>query len=305
MKNIALYLTKAARLDIEEGFTFVEARKIKEWAKGVKLKPVPSPVDKLRLIKDSTEIKLIKNSMRIVERVFAQVKKQLKKGIFTEISLAELIRRTGMKHGAEDVSFNPIVAGGINAVIPHHSPSNKRLRPGETIILDFGFKYQSYCSDFTRTVFLKSVPKRIAQIYNQVEKAYNESIALLSSSRVIPEATSVVKAIRNLDSRFHGNDTGITGKDVYQTVTKVLAQKHLDKYFIHNLGHGTGLEIHELPNLSETSKDILQDNMVFSIEPGVYLPKLGGVRIEDLVYLSHGKPKKFIHVSTKLEDNII
>ena len=98
---------------------------------------------------------------------------------------------------------------------------------------------------------------------------------------------------------------GITGNQVYQKSVDILKEKHLDKYFIHSLGHGTGLEIHELPNLSPASKDILQDGMIFSIEPGVYIPKVGGIRIEDLVYLEGGKVKKFINVSTKLTENII
>ncbi len=93
--------------------------------------------------------------------------------------------------------------------------------------------------------------------------------------------------------------------DVYQKSVDVLAEKHLAKYFIHSLGHGTGLEIHELPNLSPNSRDILQNSMVFSIEPGVYIPKLGGIRIEDLVYLEKGQVRKFINVSTELKDNII
>ena len=97
----------------------------------------------------------------------------------------------------------------------------------------------------------------------------------------------------------------LTGNDFYQKAVDVLAEKHLEKYFIHSLGHGTGLEIHELPNLSPKSQDILQNSMVFSIEPGVYFPKLGGIRIEDLVYLENGKVKKFINVPTSLKQAII
>jgi Xaa-Pro aminopeptidase len=97
----------------------------------------------------------------------------------------------------------------------------------------------------------------------------------------------------------------VRGGDVYQKAVDVLAEKHLEKYFIHSLGHGTGLEIHELPNLSPGSKDAMQNGMVFSIEPGVYIKNLGGIRIEDLVYLNSGKVKKFINISTKLADNIL
>ena len=101
------------------------------------------------------------------------------------------------------------------------------------------------------------------------------------------------------------NDRYITGNDVYQKSVDVLAEKHLEKYFIHSLGHGTGLEIHELPNLSPNSKDILQNGMVFSIEPGVYFKNFGGIRIEDLVYLEKGKVKKFINVPTNIKEMVI
>ena len=98
---------------------------------------------------------------------------------------------------------------------------------------------------------------------------------------------------------------GVKASDVYQKSVEILAEKNLDKYFIHSLGHGTGLEIHELPNLSPNSKDVLSDGMVFSIEPGVYIPKLGGIRIEDLVYLEKGISRKFIRIPTDLESCII
>ncbi len=224
--------------------------------------------------------------MQIAERVFKLARKEIKKPKMTERKLAAFIQQAGLKMGAEDVSFPAIVAGGANAAIPHHVPSSRKLKPGESIILDFGFKYKNYCSDFTRTVFLKQVPKNLEIAYNQVEKAYNGSMDFINSSRSFS------------DKR------GVTGNNVYQKAVAVLAEKHLDKYFIHSLGHGTGLEIHELPNLSPNSKDVLQDNMVFSIEPGAYLPKQGGIRIEDLVYLENGKVKKFINVSTKLKDQV-
>jgi Xaa-Pro aminopeptidase len=189
-------------------------------------------------------------------------------------------------------------------------PSNKKLKVGESIIIDFGFKYKNYCSDFTRTVFLKTVPKKLEIAYNQVEKAYWSAIG--SCSFVIPEflsASEKISGIQNdkskIDSRFRGNDRSILAGKVYQKAVDVLKEKKLDKYFIHSLGHGTGLEIHELPNLSPKSQDVITNNMVFSIEPGVYLPKVGGIRIEDLVYMENGQCKKFIKVATTLGDNIL
>lgn len=284
LKNITQYLKGSAQLDIGYDFTYGEG----EYLKGkfqisnfkLQIKPTRSKVDEMRQAKENAELLLVKKSMQIVERVFALVRREITKPGMTEIKLAEFITKHGLRLGAEDVSFPAIVASGANAAIPHHVPGNKKLKPGETIILDFGFKFKNYCSDFTRTVFLKKVDKKMETAYDSVEKAY----------------------VSSMD--FIGSKKGVTGHEVYQKAVGILAEKGLDKYFIHSLGHGTGLEIHELPNLSPRSKDILQNGMVFSIEPGVYMPKTGGVRIEDLVYLENGKPKKFIEVPTKLKDNI-
>ncbi len=280
LKNIGLYLGKAQSLQLEEEFTFAEYKYLKSKVKGRKLKifHAKSPVDYQRAIKDESEVRLIKKSMQIVGRVFDQVKKQLKNKTWTEIRLAEFIKQAGFKLGAEDIAFPPIVASGPNAAVPHHVPSSKRLKAGESVIIDFGFKYQGYCSDFTRTVFIKKVSSQLERIYNQVEKTYLESI-------------SFAKA-------------GVRADVLYKKSVGILAEKHLDKYFIHNLGHGSGLEIHELPNLSPISKDILKENMVFSIEPGVYISNLGGVRIEDLVYLKKDRVCKFINTPTRLSANV-
>ena len=286
LKNVGKYISKNQVLELFSEFTYAEVNYIRLKNKDLRLKITlkKDPVDYLRMIKESEEISNVKKSMQIVEGVFKLVRKEIKKPGMTEVKLAKFIESSGLKMGANDLSFPAIVASGANAAVPHHVPSIKRLKAGESIILDFGFKYKDYCSDFTRTVFLKSAPKKLTEAYNQVEKAYNESISFIMGEK---------------------GKKGMMGGEVYQKSVDVLKEKHLEKYFIHSLGHGTGLEIHELPNLSPGSKDVMKDNMVFSIEPGVYIPKLGGIRIEDLVYLEGGKVKKFINVSTKLEDNIL
>ncbi len=308
LKNVGMYLKHQRVLEIEDVFSFAEHKylglKIKD--KGLKIKAVRSPVDFQRQIKEPGEIRLVGKSMNIVGKVFDRVRREIKKPGMTEFRLANFIKSAGLKLGAEDVSFPPIVACGANAAVPHHVPSNKKLKPGESIIIDFGFKYKNYCSDFTRTVFLKKVSPRLEEAYNQVEKAYNSCMPLRASAS---ERSNLISGKGLLRRPARGgaprNDSIVTGNDLYQRAVDVLAEKHLDKYFIHSLGHGTGLEIHELPNLSPGSKDILQNGMVFSIEPGVYIPKLGGIRIEDLVYLDKGECKKFIEASTKLEENIL
>ncbi len=306
LKNVGKYIRRSETLEVFGEFTYAEVKYIKFKNPKLRLKVTikHDPVDHQRVIKEPAEIANVRRSMQIVEKVFRMVKTELKNTdrgrINTEIGLAKFIESAGLRMGASELAFPAIVASGANAAVPHHVPSSKRLKAGESIILDFGFKYKNYCSDFTRTVFLKKAPKRLAEAYNQVEKAYNESIFFVSLRGVHPTKQSnagnrLLRSARN----------GITGNQVYQKSVDILKEKHLDKYFIHSLGHGTGLEIHELPNLSPASKDILQDGMIFSIEPGVYIPKVGGIRIEDLVYLEGGKVKKFINVSTKLTENII
>jgi len=313
LKNIGQYVKGYKELGIEWGFSYGEGEylKFKIPNSKFKIKPELSPVDEMRQVKEPEELDKIRKSMQIVEKVFGLVRKKLiyseKRRKITEIELAQFITSQGFKMGAEDVSFPAIVASGANAAIPHHVPSKKVLKAGETIIIDFGFKYKNYCSDFTRTVFLKKAPKNLEIAYNQVEKAYNGSMEFVDSSlRVRPkQSLKKIRLPRPSDAFGARNDRGLYAGKVYQKAVDILAEKKLDKYFIHSLGHGTGLEIHELPNLSPKSKDVLKDGMVFSIEPGVYIPKVGGIRIEDLLYLENSKIKKFISIPTQIKENIL
>ncbi len=315
LKNIGKYLKGAKQLDVEFKFTYGEGAYLKYRLPGVKIKPDYSPVDKLRMIKEPGEIALVKKSMQIVEKVFGLVRKEIVKPGMTEIKLARFIQDNGLRMGAGDISFPAIVASGANAAIPHHVPENKKLKKGESIIIDFGFKYKNYCSDFTRTVFLGHAPKKLADAYNQVEKAYVGAMEYLDNRNSLfggavravgRKASGVLPTDRRMTQRTAPPESALrcSAGDVYQKSVDILSEKNLQKYFIHSLGHGTGLEIHELPNLGPKSKDLLRDGMVFSIEPGVYFPKLGGIRIEDLVYLEKGKVKKFISVPTDLTNNI-
>lgn len=307
LKNLGKYL-QGKNLDIEYGFTYGEGSYLRAKCPGLRVRPVRSMVDFMREVKEPSEIAKVRKSMQIVEQVFNLVRKEIKKPKITEIKLADFIKRSGLKLGAQDVSFPPIVASGINAAISHHVPTNKVLKTGESIILDFGFKYQNYCSDFTRTVFLKKVNTKLETAYLQVEKAYNGSIEFCNHPSLALPLKGREKIQRQSLSFLPldgGGKVGVKAGDVYQHAVNVLAEKKMDKYFIHSLGHGTGLEIHENPSLSPNSNNILKNGMVFSIEPGVYIPKVGGVRIEDLVYLKQGAVEKFIEVSTKLKDNIL
>jgi Xaa-Pro dipeptidase len=217
--------------------------------------------------------------MRLCKTVFSLIQKELGANNHTEQSLARYIRLQGYRLGADEVSFEPIVASGPNAAVPHHSPGTRKLRAGETIILDFGFKVGGYCSDFTRTIFLRRASAGLADVYRAVEAAYRRA--------------------------FLAAQPGLLASALHGEASDELSTRGYGRFFIHNLGHGCGLEIHEPPWISPGGTATLSDGMVFSIEPGAYLPGRGGVRIEDLVYLTQKGARKFISVPTDLKSNII
>ncbi len=278
-KNLSKYLKRSSHIYIDDSTSLRDLKLVKKYAPKIQLKAVTSPVKALRLIKSADELIKMKQAYEITAKVFGQVKRQLRTKDFTEIELAQFIRLAGLKLGADDISFPVIVASGANAAIPHHVPTNKKLKTGESIILDFGFKIDGYCSDFTRTVFIKSVSKELRKIYIAAEQAQWLGITAVHE--------------------------GASAKEIDLTARNFLQAQGYGKYFIHTLGHGTGLDVHEKPNLHPHSSDTLTTGMVFSIEPGIYIPRVGGVRIEDLVYVKNNKANLFYKVSTKLEDMII
>ncbi len=277
-RNIGRYI-KGKTLDLDDSTSLAKLNAIKRFLPKHTIKAVSSPVKNLRLIKTSDELAKMKEAYKITAKVFGEVKKVLRNGRWTEIQVAQFIRLAGLKLGADDISFPTIVASGKNAAVPHHVPTTKVLKAGESIVLDFGFKVDGYCSDFTRTLFLKSVPDKLERMYRAAENSYQRGIAAVKNNAI---ALNV-----DLSARQCLEETGY------------------GKYFIHSLGHGTGLDVHESPHIHEQSKEILREGMVFSIEPGIYIPSIGGIRIEDLVYLKNNRANYFQKVSTKFEDMII
>lgn len=215
-----------------------------------------------RSIKDKDEVKLISKACKIGDEIFSQILKKIKFGI-TEKQLVFEIENLIKKKGF-DPSFRTIVAFGKNAAYPHHQSGRDKLTKNQFVLMDFGVKFEGYCSDMTRTVFFGSPNKEQKKIYEVVLKAQKRAVdfinSCLKSGKEI-KASMVDKAARDYIT-FRG----------YPTIS-------------HSLGHGIGLEVHEHPHLSPKSKDILREGMVFSIEPGIYIPDFGGVRIEDLFVL--------------------
>lgn len=245
----------------------------------------------LRKNKTPAEIAKIKKACELGDKTFMAIIKNIKSGI-TEKQLAGEIDLYIKKLGAE-VSFPTTVAFGSNASRPHHIPSDKVIEKNAVVLMDFGVKLHQYCSDMTRSVFFGKASEEHKKIYLAVLKSQQIASSTLSSF------------LRKQESKDPHNQS-----DVYTIKVSELDKSARD-YIIskgyppypHSLGHGIGLEVHEVPRLSPNSQEILEDNMVFSIEPGVYLPDNIGVRIEDLFAIENKKliqltnaPKNLIEI---------
>ncbi len=243
------------KLEFEaDHLTVQELQSWKKRFKGINFSPTKHPIEELRLFKDKEEIKNLKKSQQINEETLKRVIKLFKNGI-TEQELAWRIKTIGHDLGAEDISFEPIIAFGPSSATPHHQNTNKKLKMGDVVLVDMGMKYKGYCSDMTRTFFTKKPTAEQEDVYFKVLNAQMDAIKALKAG---------VKCSK-LD-----------------TIARESMGKEAAEHFGHSLGHGIGLDVHESPGLSSRSKDILKENMIVTVEPGIYLPGRFGVRIEDM-----------------------
>ena len=241
---------KIKSLGYEENNLTVSEFKILEK----KIKMIPIDLRGLREIKSDEEIRNIKKACKIGDSAFNFILSKLMKGV-TEREIADEFEDYFKSKNAGS-SFQPIVAFGKNSSVPHHQSNNTKLRKNQIVLLDFGVKVNGYCSDMTRTVFFGSADSEFKRMHQTVLDAQQSAINTIKDGI---KASNIDKAARDF----------------------IIKNGYPD--IIHSVGHGIGLEIHESPSLSPKSKDIIKNNMVFSIEPGIYLNEYGGVRIEDLV----------------------
>lgn len=213
-----------------------------------------SAVEKLRSVKDADELAVMREAADIVSEVFRGLLQAIKPGV-SELSLAARIEYDIKRRGGSGPSFETIVASGPRAAWAHARPTSKPLRKNELVVLDQGAILRGYCSDMTRTVFLGRASRRVRRLYNAVLEAQQAAKA----------------AIR----------PGTKACDVDRAARDILKRHGLARYFTHSLGHGLGLEVHEMPRLGRSETTILQEGMVLTVEPGVYIEGLGGIRIED------------------------
>jgi len=241
---------------------------IKAKQPNLELIPTTNLVEHLRSIKEPGELELITKAVELIDAAFEQAKTIIHPGV-TEKEAAWEIEKFLRQNGSEGVAFDPIVASGPNSALPHAKPTERILRPGEAVLIDMGARIGGYCSDFSRTLYLGKEPKAVSF---QLSAIYN----------VVLEAQ--LTAINRIES-------GMTANQADRLARSVIQQAGYGDAFGHGLGHGVGIAIHEPPTLSPTSTDCLLDGMVFTIEPGIYITGLGGVRIEDMVTLEKGKVK--------------
>ncbi|HHY64250.1 MAG TPA: aminopeptidase P family protein [Clostridiaceae bacterium] len=256
--------------------TFSEYQKMKiSLTKAKSLVNLENALDRFRMIKDEEEIELIQQAVLLGDKVFDHIVKFIKPGM-KETEVSAEIEYMMKKLGAKGPSFETIVAAGHRSAMCHGTATDNVIKRGDAVVLDFGLIYLNYCSDMTRTIFIGEPDKELTRIYGIVREAQEAALA--------------------------GIRSGMKASDADRIARDIIARAGYGDAFGHSLGHGVGVEIHEEPRLSVKSKDILADGMVFSVEPGIYLEGLGGVRIEDMVVLVGGKIRNF---TTSPKDMII
>ena len=244
------------RIGIEDKISVCEFQKLKQDYKGVKFTTTSNVIENLRAVKSADEFKKIKKAATIIDRIFSAEKIRSIIGK-TEIAVAQDLERLAIKYGADGMAFESIVAFGANAAAPHHLSGKQKIKKNNFLLMDFGVLVSGFHSDFTRTLFIGSPSRKQEKIYNTVLEAQKLGIEKAIASN--PAAA--------VDAAARGH----------------IAKAGFGKYFTHNTGHGVGLEIHELPNFSTNTQDILRSDMVVTVEPGIYIEKWGGVRIEDMI----------------------
>jgi Xaa-Pro aminopeptidase len=246
----------------EDYITYAQFQSWQNSLQPIQLKPAKNIVENLRVVKDKDEIVLLHKATDIAEQSFRKVLNIIKPGI-RENEVALELEYQMRRLGATGPSFETIVASGIRSSMPHGVASDKILQPGEFIIIDFGAVYGGYHSDLTRTIIIGKANTEQRKVYRAVLEAQCKAL-------------DAVKP-------------GITCHDLDDIARKHLAKYGYDKFFGHSLGHGVGLAIHEKPKVSFGSEEILLTGMAITVEPGVYISQIGGVRIEDLVIVTdHG-----------------
>ncbi|OIP64478.1 MAG: hypothetical protein CO150_05910 [Nitrospirae bacterium CG_4_9_14_3_um_filter_53_35] len=253
--------TRIGRLGFEpEDLRFQSFQELRKKISPIRLIPVTAGLESIRMIKSEAEVRKILKAVRRAEEAFKTVRKKIRAGISEReiaLSMEGLIRRAGAARAA----FDLIVSSGERSAMPHGTASEKRLMQGDLVVVDFGAECGGYFSDMTRTLFIgKRFAGKKRKIFETVLDAQNEAIRAIKPGKYLAEIDA--------------------------TARKMIQKAGFGKYFGHGTGHGIGLEVHELPHVAPKNRMRIREGMVFTVEPGIYIPGLGGVRIEDMVQVT-------------------
>ncbi len=238
--------------------------RLKQRFTGQELMGVSGWVEELRALKSKNEIEHIARAQNIADEAFSQLLPSVKAGM-REIDLALDLEFKIRKSGSDGIAFPFIVVSGERSSLPHGVPTEKKLEPGDFVTFDFGARCNGYCSDMTRTVVVGPVSDKHREIYDTVLRAQLAALEVIRP--------------------------GIAAKEVDLAGRSIIEEAGYGEYFGHGIGHGVGLNVHERPSVGKTSEAVLQPGMVITVEPGIYIPGFGGVRIEDLVLVTEDGKK--------------
>jgi Xaa-Pro aminopeptidase len=243
----------------QDHVTYAGFRVYQERFDDVELVPVSGVIERIRMIKDESELSLIRQAVEIVDRTFEHIVGFIKSGM-REIDVANELEFHMRKQGASSSSFDIIVASGVRSSYPHGVASDKMIEKGDFVTLDFGALYQGYISDMTRTFAIGEPSEKLKEIYDVCLQAQ-------------------LLGVQNIKA-------GLTGKEADALCRDFITSKGFGQYFGHSTGHAIGLDVHESPGLSTKVDTVLKPGMVVTVEPGIYLPGVGGVRIEDDIVIT-------------------
>ncbi|MFG0252433.1 MAG: M24 family metallopeptidase [Phycisphaerales bacterium JB038] len=271
--------TPLAAIGIQAEFVTLANRKALAKAVGArKLKETQGVLGKLRIFKDESEIKLLRRGVKVAQEALTEMLTAVKPGV-TEYALAARLDYEMRIRGAQDESFPAIVAAQANGALPHAVPGPTKVRKGRPLLVDWGACIDGYRSDLTRTFHVGPFSRQMREIYEIVLESQLAGIAAIKP--------------------------GASGKEVDDASRKVIVDAGYGKYFGHGLGHGIGLDVHEAPSLSWRSSDVLEPGMVVTVEPGIYLPDIGGVRIEDDVLVTERGHKVLSNYPKDIESAVL
>ncbi len=264
---------KVKRLGFEQEHVTYHTYRLYEQKFSAELVPISNLIEQLRLIKDEEEIQILQQAAKIADDAFEHIITYIKPGI-SERSVANELEFFMRKQGATSSSFDIIVASGTRSALPHGVATEKKIEQGDLITLDYGAYFQGYCSDITRTIAVGEPTERMKDIYSVVYNAQQLGVQQIKS--------------------------GMSGKEADAITRDYISEKGFGDYFGHSTGHGIGLDVHEGPTLSMRSEQVLKPGMVVTVEPGIYLAGVGGVRIEDDIVITDEGNERLTHATKEL-----